>query len=120
MYPLGIDDRLKKTPVVESIVLPHPLYQGDRLSSPTSIGLCITHPSLNKALEFGVSSPSCQDPRKVFLPLRCGFEGACWPIFPCEDSIGPVAAVREQSALYRVSFACVHHVFAGWGFAFPS
>src|SRR3954463_13199929 len=56
MYPLGIDDRLKTTPIVESLVLPHPLYQGDRLSSPTSIGLCITHPSLNKALEFGVVS----------------------------------------------------------------
>ena len=47
---------------------------------------------------------------KVFFPLRCGFEGARLPIFPCEDSIGPVAAVREQSALYRVSFACVHRV----------
>src|SRR3954471_12593529 len=67
MYPLGIDDRLKTTPIVESLVLPHPLYQGDRLSSPTSIGLCITHPSLNKALEFDVSSPSCQDPP----PPRC-------------------------------------------------
>src|SRR4051794_15563567 len=31
-------------------------------------------------------------------------------MFPREDSIGPVAAVREQSALYRVSFTCVHHV----------
>src|SRR3954469_19776708 len=101
MYPLGIDDRLKTTPIVESLVLPHPLYQGDRLSSPTSIGLCVTHPSLNKALEFGVSSPSCQDPSQGVLPSR---------IFPCEDSIGPVAAVREQSALYRVSFACVHLV----------
>ena len=68
MYPLGIDDRLKTTPIVESLVLPHPLYQGDRLSSPTSIGLCITHPSLNKALEFGVSSPSCQDPPQGVLP----------------------------------------------------
>src|SRR3954471_11102967 len=47
---------------------------------------------------------------KVFFPLRCGFKGARWPIFPCEDSIGLVAAVREQSALYRVSFACVHRL----------
>src|SRR4051812_38517715 len=31
-------------------------------------------------------------------------------MFPCEDSIRPVAAVREQSALYHVSFACVHRV----------
>ena len=47
---------------------------------------------------------------KVFFPLQCGFEGARWPIFPCADSIGPVAAVWEQSSLYRVSFACVHRV----------
>src|SRR3954465_9600983 len=104
MYHLGIDDRLKITPIVESLVLPHPLYKGDRLSPPTSIGLCITHPSLYKALEFGVSSPSFQDPPQGVLPS---------PIFPCKDSIGPVAAVREQSALYRVSFACVHRVLRG-------
>src|SRR3954468_9070834 len=62
MYPLGIDDRLKKTPIVESLVLPHPLYQGDRLSSPTSIGLCITHPSLNKALGSRFLAPKSSRP----------------------------------------------------------
>src|SRR3954469_8215320 len=76
MYPLGIDDRLKTTPIVESLVLPHPLYQGDRLSSPTLIGLCITHPSLNKALEFDVSSPSCQDPPQGVLPSLMWIRGS--------------------------------------------
>src|SRR3954469_17794125 len=82
MYPLGIDDRLKKTPIVESLVLPHPLYQGDRLSSPTSIGLCITHPSLNKALgsrflapksvsrpQVGTTGPSGTTGPQLVLPL---------------------------------------------------
>src|SRR3954466_16009907 len=76
MYHLGIDDRLKTTPIVESLVLPHPLYQGDRLSSPTLIGLCITHPSLNKALEFMSRLQVVKTLPKVFFPLRCGFEGA--------------------------------------------
>src|SRR3954470_18732739 len=62
MYPLGIDDRLKTTSIVESLVLPHPLYQGDRLSSPTSIGLCITHPSLNKALGSRFLAPKSSRP----------------------------------------------------------
>src|SRR3954470_14305480 len=44
MYPLGIDDRLKTTPIVESLGLPHPLTRG--LTIVTNLDWTFHHASI--------------------------------------------------------------------------
>src|SRR3954466_926295 len=44
MYPLSIDDRLKTTPCVESLVLPHPLTRGPTII--TNLDWTLHHASI--------------------------------------------------------------------------
>src|SRR5215216_3397355 len=109
MYPVGIDDRLKKTPFVESLVLPHPLLLKGIDYRHHLVGVCIAPPLLYKAL---TSVSLCQDVKtlsKVFFPLHVGSREHVDRSFLARilsDRWPPVGAIGLVSCEFCVCSSC--------------